>query len=68
MSIDAEFCDNHLRRDGVACFRTHAGAAQHGDVGSPGSTFACLPLDPKWDAKQQRKRIEEWEDDSWSRQ
>jgi hypothetical protein len=35
---------------------------------APGTTFAYLLLEPKWDANQRRswKRIENWEDDPWS--
>lgn len=34
----------------------------------PGSTFAYLLLEPKWDAdlKKNWKRIDDWEDDQWS--
>jgi hypothetical protein len=33
---------------------------------APGTTFAYLLLEPKWDAKAQRQRIDDWEDDPWS--
>ena len=35
---------------------------------TPGTTFAYLLLEPKWDAslKKNWKRIDGWEDDQWS--
>ena len=35
---------------------------------SAGSTFAYLLLEPKWDSKQPRKRIQAWLEDPWSLQ